>query len=228
MTRKLLTACLAGALLAVAVWGISSAQSQTRYQAVSGAGVRIGLVDLSYIFRNYQKHIQLTEQLKADLKQRESEIQQLRTQLTQILNQRNQYNPDSPEYRQFDEKIARTKAELDLKLSGARREFHQRDAQLVYQTYREVEEIIQQVARSRGLSIVLQHSRVEKVDPSNPQEVFRLVNRQVIFSMPAMDITDTVLSELNRRSGVSRQPLTGSTRQSPYRTGQVPSSRSVR
>jgi len=227
MTRKLFAVALVGAVLVAAVWGISSAQSQARYQAVGGADARVGLVDLNYIFRNYQKYVQLTDQLKADLKDREQEIQQLRTQLSQVLNQRNQYNPDSPEYRQFDEKIARMKAQLDLKLSGTRREFQQRDAQLVYQTYREVEDVIQQVARSRGLTLVLQRSRIQKVDPSNPQDVFRLVNRQVVFAVPTMDITDLVLSELNRRAG-TRQPLSGSTRQTPYRTGQVPGSRSIR
>ncbi len=216
MTRKLFAVGLVGVLLVAAVWGMSLGQSQGRYQAVGGTETRIGLVDLNHVFRNYQKYMQLTEQLKADLKGREQEIEQLRTQLTQVLNQRDQYRPDSAEYRQFDEQIARTKAQLELKLSGTRREFQQRDAQLVYQTYHEVEAVIQQVARSRGLTLVLQQARIEKVDPSDPREVFRLVNRQVLFAIPGMDITDLVLSELNRRSGVSmRQPPSRLTRQSP-------------
>lgn len=228
MARKLTVVALAVVVLGLGIWTAQSARGQGRYQATIGASARVGLVDLNHVFKNYEKYKRLSEQLKAELKQREREIEQLQTALKQTLNQRNQYKPDSANYRKLDEQLARTKAQLDLKVSGTRREFQQRDSQLVYQTYREVEDVIRRIAQTRGLTLVLQNTRVQNVDASNPQQVFRKINRQVVYSLPNMDITDAVLAELNRSAGAGRQ-LTRPTTQTPsYRTGQGPINRRIR
>lgn len=199
MRRNLLVAVLVGTLSSLFMWGVSAAQGQGR-PAATGADARVALVDIAYIFKNYDKFTRLYEQMKSEVKQREKEIGDAQNELKSLLNQKQQFTPDSPNYKQVEQKLAQRKADLEVMAEGSRREFTQKEASLYHQTYQEVEAAIKSYAEYNKISLVLRASRdPEESTANNPQEVIKEVSQMVIYALPHMDITDAILEMLNAK-----------------------------
>jgi outer membrane protein len=217
---------LVASVVCLSLWCSAWAQGDSRAGSVAGFEGRIALVDIAYIFKNYDKFTRLSEQMKEDVQIREKEIQQAQSELKTLMARRATFKPDSPDFKSLDEQIARRKAELELMADGARREFTQREAALYHQTYQEIELVIKRFAEDRNLSLVLRSSRDEAVSPSNPQDVIKEVSQQVLYAQPQMDITDTILAMLNRSSGTPSVPTQTNKSKAPasqpLKTGQQP------
>ena len=227
---------LVASALGVSIWQVGAAGAQLgaargQSRAISPAAfeARVALIDIAHVFKSYHKFNRLAEQMKDAVKDRDSELAQLRAELRRLLGQRDQHNPISQTYKSLEENVATKKAQLDLKADSARREFQQREANLYYQTYREVEAAVQQYAASAGFTLVLRTSRNDNVSPTQPQEVIKQVSRPVVFSLPGMDITDVIIEMLNRSGGRTQQftgprlpSNTGRPNRSTLKTGRLP------
>ena len=167
---------------------------------------RIGLIDLDYVLKNYAKFNRLAEELTAQAKQKEAEIQRMQQELRRLIKQQQAQKPDSPLYAQYQEQATKKRAELEATIANAQRDFARKQASLYHTTYREVEAAVARYAQSIGLTLVIQSRRAGKVSPTDPQAVFREIARPVVYNHPAMDITDEVLALLNRGSGTVAQP----------------------
>ncbi len=175
-------------------------------QQASQIPTRIGLIDLDYVLKNYTKFNRLAEELTAQAKQKEAEIQRMQQELRSLIKQQQAQKPDSPLFAQYQEQATKKRAELEATIANAQREFARRQASLYHTTYREVEAAVARYAQSIGLTMVIQTRRPGKVAPTDPQAVFREIARPVVYSHPALDITDEVLALLNRGSGTMAQP----------------------
>lgn len=217
MRRNLLVAALVGVGLSLVLWGASAAQVQGgRATAQLGAEARVALVDVAYVFKKYDKFNRNYESMKKEVKQREQEITDAQTELKNLVAQKQQFTPDSTNYKQIDQKLAQKKAELELLAANSRQEFTQKEASLYHQTYQEVEAVIRTYAERNGITLVLRASRDEDASTSNPQEVIKEVSQQVIYALPGMDITEQVLATLNAKSApITKDKPTGPTRTTP-------------
>ena len=230
MKRNMLVVALVASVLGLSMWQACTAQGENRFGS-SGHEARIALVDIAHIFKNYKKFTRLSDQMKADVKNRDQELRKLQESLQGLLKQRSQLTPGSTTYKQMEQKIAQNKAQLELMADTARREFQRREANLYYQTYREVEQVIQKYARSRGITLVLRNSRNDGVNQSNPQDVIKRVSQQVVYAQPTMDITEVVLAALNQSGGAVKQRTSGpsnSSNRPTYRTTSPGSKRSLK
>lgn len=201
MRRNLLLAVLVGMGLTLVMWGVSAAQGQNgRPNVQPGGEARVALVDVAYVFKNYHKFNGNYEVMKTQVKQREQEIVEAQNELKNLVAQKQQFTPDSPNSKQIDQKIAQKQAELQLLAANSRQEFTQKEASLYHQTYQEVESVIRQYAERNGIMLVLRASRDEESGSSNPQEVIKEVSQQVIYALPGMDITEKILATLNAQA----------------------------
>ncbi len=233
MRRNLLVAVLVGTGLTFSMWCTALAQNQGQPQRTGGTGAvgagtaasaamspadaRVALVDIAHVFKNYDKFNKLHEQLKADVKARENEITQMQNELKQLLNARTQQNPESQTYKDYDAKIAQRKAELELLNDSSRREFTQREANIYHTTYQDVEAQIKRYATANGIILVLRAARDEDARSTQPQDVIKEMSQQVIYAVPGLDITDTIIKMLN---GTSANKPAGPT--TPGKSSPVP------
>ena len=198
MRRNLLVVALAAAVTLALVWRTGTALGDNRPNSSTGLEARVALVDLAYIFKNYDKFTRLSDQMKADVQTREKQIIQAQQDLKELLNKRNQFAPDSANYKDNDAAIVKKKAELENETERARREFTQREANIYHQVYQEIEAAIKTYAESNGITLVLRAARDADNSGANPQDVIKEVSQQVIYALPQMDITDQILQMLNR------------------------------
>jgi Skp family chaperone for outer membrane proteins len=201
----LLSAIVSGCFVSFA--GEATAQSGSPSANASRFGIAV--VDVSYIFKNYNQFKSSMEGMKSEMETAEGQLKGDRDSIVAKEEQRKLYNAGSSEYKQLDEDIARFKAEFNLKAGRIRKDFLEREAKVYYQTYTDVSNAVKYYAQQHGIGLVLRFNG-DQVDPNLREDVLRAINKPIVHQNN-IDITPDVLALLNRAGGVptaGRQPPT--------------------
>jgi Skp family chaperone for outer membrane proteins len=193
--KALLQVTAATAVLLGVVGSIASAQAQNPAGA-NATKHGVAVVDISYIFENHNRFRLSKEQMKKEIEAADGQVKGDRDKLAQMEEQRNTFNPGSPEYKQLDEELARSLAELNLKMGKLRKDFIEREAKVYYQTYLEVVDAVKYYAQRHDIGMVVRFNGA-RVDPNRREDVLREINKSVVFQNQ-VDITPDVLALLNR------------------------------
>lgn len=156
----------------------------------------IAVVDISYIFKNYAQFKTAMNGMKTDIQQAESKLKAENSSIEALAEKAKQYQPSSDEFKQLDEEIARKKAELSIKMSRIRKEFVEREAKVLYDTYMQVKNTVQYYAQQNNIGLVVKFNG-DPINASNPKAVQIGIN-QLVVSQNNIDITPAVLELLNR------------------------------
>jgi len=169
---------------------------QTNTAGANAARYGIGVVDVSYIFKNYDKFKTAMEGIKSEVEAAEGKLKADRESVQSKEQMRGQYKPGSPEFKQLDEEIARLKAEFNLTAGRVRNEFLERESTVYYQTYLEVSQAVTYFAQQHNIGVVLRFNG-DRVDPNLRQDVLRAINKPLVYQNN-IDITPDVLALLSR------------------------------
>ena len=181
-------ALLAGALLL----------TRTSAQTAAPAPTRIAICDLVDVFNNYQRAKDLTAKLnerrlaiKAEGKKRSDAIDALRQEL-------DSYKQGTKKYKETVHQIQwqSLQAQGWLKYQDALALEEHRD--LTKEMYKEIREMIAQLAKQRGISVVLQREPGEIETDDTTQLLRQIYNQKVLYSAEELDITEAVLLSLNQ------------------------------
>jgi Skp family chaperone for outer membrane proteins len=156
----------------------------------------IAVVDVSYIFKNYQQFRSSMDAMKKEMESAEGELKAEREQVQSREEQRSSYNVGSSDFKKLDEEIARLKAEFNLKAGRIRKDFLEREAKVYYQTYLEVGNIVKYYAQQHNIGLVLRFNG-DQVDPNRRESVLRAINDPIVHQNN-IDITPDILALLNR------------------------------
>ena len=168
----------------------------------------IGVVDVSYIFKEHARFRATMEGMKKEMEAIEAQLKADRDKIAQTEQERNKYNVGSAEYKKFDEDVARMMAEFNLKMTRLRKDFLEREAKVYYQTYLEVVDAVNSYAKRQNIGLVLRFNG-EPVDPNRRDDVLREINKPVVVQ-DQIDITPDVLILLNRDQQAGRPAQPGS------------------
>jgi len=168
---------------------------------VNSSRFNIAVVDVSYIFKNYQQFRASMESMKNEMTSAEGELKAERGQVQAREEQRASYKVGTPEFKKIDEEIARLKAEFNLKAGRIRKDFLEREAKVYYQTYLEVSKIVKYYAQQHDIGLVLRFNG-DQVDPNRRESVLRAINDPIVHQNN-IDITPDVLALLNRGNTAS-------------------------
>lgn len=198
MRSQLLTLGVLGIVLSFT----SSVVAQQQNPAgVNSSRFNIAVVDVSYIFKNYQQFRASMESMKNEMTSAEGELKAERGQVQAREEQRASYKVGTPEFKKIDEEIARLKAEFNLKAGRIRKDFLEREAKVYYQTYLEVSKIVKYYAQQHDIGLVLRFNG-DQVDPNRRESVLRAINDPIVHQNN-IDITPDVLALLNRGNTAS-------------------------
>lgn len=193
---------------------VVSAQAQTQTANPAGANAAkfgVAVVDIPYIFKNYEKFKATSESMKNEMETIDASVKAERANLAKAEQLRNSFQQGSAEYKKHDEELARMMAEFQLKTSKLQKDFMERQAKLYYQTYLEVSQAVNNYAKSQNIGLVMRFNG-EPVDANNRQQVMNDINKHVV-AQNNIDITPDILLILNRdaqrapqQPAVTRQP----------------------
>jgi Skp family chaperone for outer membrane proteins len=200
--RTLFAAAFAALLLAApAAWAQNAAGANASKHG-------IGVVDISYIFKNHAKFRATMDGMQGEMKQIETQLEGDRKAIMGSEEQLRALKPGAPEYSTLDDQITQQKAQFQLKMTRLRKDFLEREAKVYYDTFQEVDQAIAYYAKNRQIGLVLRFNG-EAPDPNVREDILRAINKPVVYQ-DQIDITPDVLAMLNARAGQqAAQPAGG-------------------
>ncbi len=177
-------------------------------QQTSSSGVNVAVIDVSHVFKNHPRFSSEAERIKGEVKTFEDHINAERQKLVDERKKLDQYTPGSPDYKRREEALARKTSDLQVTAGFKRKNVLEAEAKLYYDTYREIQGAIKQVAMKYNIGLVLRFNS-KPIDPNNRNEVLAGINRPVVYQN-GIDITrpvmDLMMSQQARRPAGPKTP----------------------
>jgi len=162
----------------------------------------VALLDVSRIFKSHARFKAMMEDMKADVQRAESQIKMERGSIQKLAERLKEYRKGTPEYKSIEEDLTKRQANLRVRVELQRKEFLEQEAKIYHNVYQEILQEVDYYCASRGIAMVLRFNS-EAVDAGRPEDVLRYINKPVVWHNRALDITQIVLENLNRRGGVA-------------------------
>lgn len=168
----------------------------------------VAVIDLNYVFNNYRKFQNLSKKLKEDVDLAEAELKANREKLRQMAQQLNEFEKGSAEYRELEEELARSQADLQIQVNTQKRRFVEQEAANYYSVYQEVLAEVEAFCKDHNIMLVLRYSG-QPIDETEPGEVVQTLNKSVVYHNPTIDISEHILERLNGRQQLTNRPKQG-------------------
>jgi len=178
---------------------------------------KVGLIDMAYLFTNYDKFKDMREALKGDMTEIEAGIKGDLDKLKGMAEQLKTFAAGSDDQIAYEKKITAAQAKIEADKQNASRELFRQESKIYQSVYTEVTEAVSLYAQARHYTLILRFTRGEESIGEDPKKVMQALQRQVVYSQPEDDITDRVLKYLNSEYGKVR-PVSGTVPKTKPRT----------
>jgi Skp family chaperone for outer membrane proteins len=165
-------------------------------QASAQTGTNVAVLDVPYIFKNFVRFKQSIDDIKKDIDDYKNVVNDQQRQLRDEAAKLELYKPGTKEYKDVEENIARMKMTFSLDSAKRQKDFMEREAQVYFTAYRELERVVATFAQRNRIGLVLRYS-AEEMDPSQRDSIMQGINRIVVYQ-DRLNITEMILEELNR------------------------------
>ncbi len=165
--------------------------------AAPATGPRLALLDVSRIFKSHQRFKGMMDDMKADVERAEAQVKGERDAIAQLAERLQEYRKGTPEYKQMEEDLAKRQADLAVRVNLQKNDFLQREAKIYNSVYQEIWQATDYFCKQNRIDMVLRFNG-EPVDVERPDSVLTHINKPVVWYDRGLDITDQILSDLNR------------------------------
>jgi Skp family chaperone for outer membrane proteins len=170
------------------------------------AGHNIAVVDVSIIFKEHQRFLQMTDKFKKDVAGAEAKLKQEYNEIQELKKQLEGLQPGSPDYKQMEIRVAKAGTDWQLKGQMQKKELMEAEGRIYFQVYRELDDAVKRFAQKHNISLVLRYASDPVDDPTDRGEIVRGINKSVVFVDPRLDITTHILADLNRGGAAAVNP----------------------
>ena len=160
---------------------------------------RIGVIDMAHVFQQYKKFETLRNSLQAEIDKSDAQAKQMVEVLQKMQADLKKYDAGSSEYEAAEARILSKKGEFDSFRATTQRRLARAESDMFKQIYADVTDAVEKYAQYKKFDHVMRFNRKGIDDTTTPQEAVQTMNKNFIYSNPANDITDPVLSYLNRK-----------------------------
>ena len=186
----------------IAVTVICHAVLAIGFTSEAGAQTKVALIDIGLVFKNHPTFAAELSQLKSQAEQFKGESQQLQQQLLQKAEGLSVYEKESEEYRDQEALLAKESATLEVEQRGKMRNLLSREAQLHFDTYIEISNIISEFCDEQGIQLVLRFNS-EEMNMKDPRTIMQKVNGGVVYYSQTANITDSIVKRISQRQAMS-------------------------
>jgi outer membrane protein len=160
---------------------------------------QVGLIDMSFVFKNYQKFNTMTASLQEEISQMDDQAKTMVERMKQMQGQLTggTLKEGSPEFVETETALMNAKSELETFKRVAQRDFLRKEADIYKTIYLEVEDAVRRYAAYYHYTLVLRFNRQDVEEAENPRDVMNGMNRQVLYFRSQDDLTDPILDYLN-------------------------------
>jgi len=194
-------------LLTIAVLATSSFATAQDGRATAtkkkAAPSSVALIDMAHVFQNYDKFKVLREGLQAAVQESDAEAKRMaesfKTLQQKLTEQSKQLDPGSEEYGNIEQQLLDEKGRFESWRAGTQRKLARRETDMLKVIYSDVSKMVGLYARHAEYSLVLRFNSKGVEDEMQPQQAIQAMNRNVIYHEDGNNITEVVLTQLNKQ-----------------------------
>lgn len=162
------------------------------------APVKIGLVDMARVFKEYNKFEDMRASLKAEMEVALAEAKKIAAEAEKVKEELKLLKPGSAEYIKRESDLAQLSSDFETKRKLANVQYQRKEAEIFQDIYIDSVGVIKLYAEHFKFSMVMRFNSAE-LDKTNPTSLANGLNKLVIYHRPQDDITDAVIDYLNRK-----------------------------
>lgn len=133
--------------------------------------------------------------IKAQAEKLKTEIQAEQEKIRTDAMGLQQYEANSPDRNNLEAQLEQRQTALRTKARQSEQELLNKEAEIYYSTYSEMQNVVKSVAKQYGISLVLRFDSAE-IDKTSRPEVIKGVNRAVVFHHK-LDLTKMVIKSMS-------------------------------
>ncbi|MGB2823193.1 MAG: OmpH family outer membrane protein [Phycisphaerae bacterium] len=186
------------ALVTVVLLGGAVLLTDSIAQTARPAGIKIAVCDFVDVFNNYTRAKEETAKLNERRQQIKAEMDKREKALDALKLERDSYKGGSKKFKEVAGQVVWQTLQNDVWLRYQDALALDDHRELTEEMYQEIKAMIAQVAKQRGVVLVLQREP-DTLETQNTAELLRQIHgRKVLYSADELDITETVLLSLNQ------------------------------
>ena len=169
---------------------------------------RVGLVDMAEVFQGYKKFEDMRAELQAEIEKSDAEAKLMveRMQKMQQEMMESKLAPGSPQYEQGEKALLDAKGEFEAFRAATQRKLARRESEMFKVIYADTTNMVKKYAEFAKFTVVIRFDRKDINDETAPSEAVQRMNKQVVYYRGEDDITDVVLSTLNKQYESTNSP----------------------
>lgn len=190
---------LCSAAVAIAAGVFLSTRDLHGQAAERPSAHQVGLIDMAYVFKNYDKFKASTEALQADIKAADDKAKAQVEAMKTLQEKLTVLTQGSPDRQKVENDLIGMQTKLETFRKTSQLEFLRREADIYKTVYLEVAQSVEQYAKHYKYTLIMRFNRAPVENAENPQEIIQSMNRQVVYYRAQDDITDSILGYLNEQ-----------------------------
>lgn len=164
---------------------------------------KVGLVDMAHVFSNYEKLKVMRESLQKEFESSDDKVKGLQEQLKAIAEELKggTIAKGSEQWTQKEQEATSIQAQLQAEAKNLQREFIRKEVAMYKEVHAEVQQYVTMYAEAYKYTLILRYQRdAESTEAAeDPNAVMNKINQLVVYHQPADDITDKLLTALNKK-----------------------------
>jgi len=166
-------------------------------QSKSETELKIAIVSVKRIFDECKSNIKFKGEMAAEQEKIMAEIQKSRAEYDAELAGLKTIKTGSTEYMARMKELITKKANLSAQQEFYSQQIAMKERQWILEIYNEIINITKEMARERGLDLVMENSEIDLSNIPDEALVMSILMRAAIYTEGCVDITDDVMSRLD-------------------------------
>lgn len=167
--------------------------------SVQMPAVVIGSIDIEGVFKAYDKVKVASETLQAEGLVRYNELNKLAGEGKQEQEKLQVMKPGTPDAKKCEDRMVQIKAQIEAGKENARREFTQKECEMMASIYNEVSDMAKAIARDRQMTFVVKYNEGKLQATDQEAVIMSGMSKTIIYADPRVDITNDTIKFLNYR-----------------------------
>lgn len=158
---------------------------------------KIALIDMGRVFKEYKKFDALREDWKAELTTNENSAKELAQKIQKITEQMKTFKSGDEKFISLEKEQTRMAADFESFRKNSQRDLMRKEADIYKTVYLETMEVVEKFAQHYGYTLVMRFNS-ENVEGEDLQKLQVGLNRVIVYHRSEDDLTDGVVTHLNR------------------------------
>ncbi len=185
-------------LLVVVIVALGAYQHGQLNAVSSVSPAKIGIVNVTKVLENCQKHKQWQEKMQAEQTQMRDQFKKMREELEALQANLKLRTPGTEEFLNLRQELNEKTAMMEAKDESYRARVEMQMQSWTESLYQELLKVVDQVAKDKGLDVILADELLDFPAPSLRDFMLSIKTKKILYHNANFDLTDDVLAALDK------------------------------